>query len=101
MALPGAPCLTLRKENAPLKIWGLQGPDSKCFPGGHGLRCSPFLNSQRLKIGSYGPDTAHRTSLAFPFQSFTHPILQMSQPRLHNLPKVHSLKVTEPYFDQV
>ena len=93
--------VTMEKENAPLKIWGLQGPDSKCFPGGHGLRCSPFLNSQRLKIGSYGPDTAHRTSLAFPFQSFTHPILQMSQPRLHNLPKVHSLKVTEPYFDQV
>lgn len=67
MALPGAPCLTLRKENAPLNIWGLQGPKNKCFPGGHGLRCSPFLNSQHLKIGSYEPDTAHRTSLAFSF----------------------------------
>ena len=73
MALPGAPCLTLRKENAPLNIWGLQGPKNKCFPGGHGLRCSPFLNSQHLKIGSYEPDTAHRTSLAFSF-----PIIYLS-----------------------
>ena len=101
VALPGAPCLIIRKENAPLKIWGLQEPNSKCFPGGHGLRCSPFLNSLCLKIDSYEPDTTYSTSPAFPFQSFTLPILQMSQLRLHNLPKIHSLKVTEPYFDQV
>ena len=67
VALPGAPCLILRKENAPLKIWGLQEPNSKCFPGGHGLRCSPFLNSLCLKIGSYEPDTKYSTSPAFSF----------------------------------
>lgn len=36
-----------------------------CFPGCHGPRWSPFLNSQHLQVGSYVPNAAPSTLPAF------------------------------------
>ena len=47
------------------RFGAFRDPVLGCFPGGHGPRWSPFLNSQRLKVGSYVPNAAPSTLPAF------------------------------------